>query len=564
VTRISVLIAGLLLVGCARPPAASVAPVQPTEPPYFRDATAEAGIDFSYHNGEEADHYTLLETLGGGVAAFDFDGDGRLDLFLPGGGGFGDGPTVTGRPSRLDRNLGDGKFADVTDAAGLGAATRYTHGAAVGDYDRDGWPDLLVTGWGGAVLYHNEPDGHGGRRFADATARAGLTLDGWCTSAAWGDLDGDGWPDLYVCRYADWSFANHPACTGYGRDVRRDVCPPKRFRGLPHRLFHNEQGKLRDVSQSAGLRDDGKGLGVLMADVDGDQKPDLYVANDTDDNFLYLNRSRPGAIRLEEVGLARGVARDDGGTPNGSMGVDAADYDERGLASLWVTNYENEMHGLYRNLGGGPFLFATLTSGIAAIGRTYVGFGTGFLDLDHDGREDLIVSNGHVIRHAYNLRQRPVLLRNRGGGRFEEVTRAGGSYFHAEHRGRGLALADLNNDGRTDVVVSHANEPVRLLMHDRPTGRAWVGVELVGAGNADVTGARLTLEAGGRRLTRFAKSGVGYLSACDRRVVFGLGEAARADRLTVAWPSGRVQEWAGGDLEPGRYRRLREDPAAGR
>jgi hypothetical protein len=573
--------------GPAPGPPAGRAVAEAAGPPLFRDRTPGSGVTFTYRNGEEAGHYALLESLGGGVALLDYDGDGRLDLFVTGGGYF-DGPqrqVIQGHPNKLYRNLGNWKFQDVTREAGLDELRYYTHGCAVTDYDQDGWPDLLVTGWGRLALFHNEPASGGrpeasggrpeasggrqppggGRRFVEVTRQAGLTDDLWSTSAAWGDLDGDGLPDLYVCHYVNWSFANNPPCTGYTDGVIRDICPPKIFTALPHTLYRNHgDGTFRDVSTEAGLRQDGKGLGVLFVDVNDDRRPDIYVANDTTDNFLYLNRSRPGRPRFEEVGLPSGVARDDRGVADGSMGVDAADYDGSGRPSLWVTNYENEMHGLYRNQGTGFFLHSTLPSGIAAIGRLYVGFGTGFVDVDLDGWEDLVVTNGHVNRHSTgaSVRQRPVLLRNLGTGRFLNLTRQGGPYFQEDHMGRGLAVGDLDNDGRPDLVISHVNEPVVLLQNDGTAGHHWLGVELVGAGHRDVVGAKLTLEAGGRRQTRFAKGGGSYLSASDPRHLFGLGPADQIDRLTVVWPSGRVQHWDGSRLALDRYHRLVEGEEA--
>ncbi len=539
---------------------------EPELPPWYEDVTARTGIDFTYRNGEEADHYAILESLGGGVALIDFDGDGRLDIFFTGGGHFAgpDKKQITSYPSRLYRNLGDGKFQDVTEVAGVGAAPVYSHGAAVADTDADGWPDLLVTGYGRVVFYHNEPDGKGGRRFRDVTAEAGL-LDGqhfWSTSAALGDLDGDGFPDLYLCQYGNWSWQNNPPCNGYTSNVVRDVCPPKQFDSMPHRLYHNEpDGKggrrFRDVSAEAGLRlppredkEYGKGLGVLFVDLNGDGKPEIYVANDTVDNFLYINTSTPGKLRFEEKGFLCLVARDGAGTPNGSMGVDAADYDGTGKPSLWVANYEGELHALYRNLSSGSrltFSYSTQSAGIAAIGQNYVGFGTSFVDVDQDGWEDLMVSNGHVIRHPFRagLRQKPVILRNEGTGKFADVTPRGGDYFRTEHRGRGLAIGDLDNDGRPDLIVSHMNEPVAVLRH-RGTENHWLGLALANPDNRDVTGAKVTVEVGGQKRVRFLKAGGSYLTAADRRVLVGLGAQDKVAKVTVEWPHGepRVQEFA--------------------
>ncbi len=585
VTLSRVLAAGLLACALAAASACNNAPstspplgaqqgeAAPAGPFFFRDVTAESGVQAVYRNGEEAGYYAILETLGGGIALFDYDGDGLLDVFVTGGGYF-EGQVIRGHPCKLFKNLGDFKFRDVTREAGLdrlagGQPWFYTHGCAVADYDRDGWPDLLVTGYSRLALFHNEPDGKGGRHFVEVTKQAGLTDDLWSTSAAWADLDGDGYPDLYVCHYADWSLtANHPRCVGYD-SKRRDICGPIQFTALPHRLYRNNgDGTFCDVSKAAGLRvehphkDYGRGLGVLAVDVKGDGKPDLYVANDQSDKFLYLNRSRLGSILLEEVGLSSGVARDHRGNPNGSMGLAAADYDECGRASLWVTNYEDELHSLYHNdtcAGRVSFGFSTQASGISAIGLSYVGWGTGFLDLDHDGREHLLFVNGHpnyYPRAGTGRPQRPVLLRNLGQGRFRAITPQGGPYFQRNHNARGVAFGDLDNDGRTDLVISHMNEPIVLLRNVAETGYHWLGVELVGRNNRDVVGTRLTLEVGERRLTRFAQGGGSYLSSSDRRHLFGLGKADRVGRLTVTWAGGKQEHWDG--LAVDRYWRVAE------
>jgi hypothetical protein len=564
----------------------------------FQDVTPGSGVDFTYRNGQEANHYAILESLGGGVALIDYDGDGLLDVFVTGGGYF-DGPgkkQIKGHPCRLYRNLGGWKFRDVTREAGLGDIPFYSHGAAVADYDRDGWPDLLVTGYGRLALFRNEPDGRGGRRFVEVTREAGLLgKHFWGTSAAFADLDGDGYPDLYVCQYVDWSFANHPECEGYAPGVERDVCPPRQFEARPHALYRNDGGKrFIDVSKEAGLhterteadyarldhldgparerlreadrdRDFGKGLGVVVVDLDGDGRPDVYVANDTTDKFLYMNRSSPGKLRFEDRALELGVARDNQGAPNGSMGVDAGDYDASGRPSLLVTNYQNELHALYRNVSRGRrllFEYSSSQAGLAALGRQYVGFGTGFLDVDNDGWPDVVIANGHVVRHptGAGVRQLPLLLRNegrRGGraaGRFVEAGPRAGAYFRAAHQGRGLAIGDLDNDGRPDLVISHLNEPVTLLCNVAPRDNHWLGVELADEKHRDLVGARLTLEVADRRLTHFARGGGSYLSSGDRRHLFGLGPDAKVGRLTVAWPWGQTDSWDG--LAADRYWRV--------
>jgi hypothetical protein len=544
-------------------------------PDLFRDVTGDAGIHFTYRNGEEAGHYAILESLGGGVALLDYDGDGLLDVFITGGGYF-DGPdkqTIKGYPSRLYKNFGGFKFKDVTAEVLPAQAIFYTHGCAVADYDRDGWPDLLVTGWGRVALYHNEPidpaDPAKGRRLVEVTARVGLDDRLWSTSAAFGDLDGDGWPDLYIAHYVDWSFRNNPQCPGYSSDVARDVCPPLRFKGLPHSVYRNNaDGTFTDMSARAGLRradspdgDAGKGLGVIIADLNGDGKPDVYVANDTVPKFLYFNR---GGWKLEEVGLRSGAAVDERGVAQGSMGIDIADYDGSGLAAIFVTNYENEMHALYRNLGNTEqFQFNTAATGLASIGQSYVGFGTRFLDIDNDGWYDIAISNGHVIRHPRfsPLKQRPILFRNQGNGKFTDVSPRGGAYFSTTHRGRGLAVGDLDNDGRPDLVFSHVGEPVALLRNITGDGEQrnhWLGITLVGKERRDVVGSKVVVESGGRKLTWFVRGGGSYLSACDPRLLFGLGSADKVDRVRVEWSYGGGQEWAGADLTVDRYWVLRE------
>jgi hypothetical protein len=594
-------VSSFLVVACSTPSTAPLLPREveedlPNGPPLFKEMSPECGIRWSYRNGQEANNLSILESLGGGVGLIDFDGDGLLDVFVVGGGYFSksaqefnvleangkfaqkDGkkvrtaepPAIRGYPCKLYRNLGHWQFEDVTDKVGLkDFPWFYSHGVAVADYDRDGWPDLLITGWGRVALLHNEPadpdDPAKGRKFVDVTEKAGLTGITWASSAGWADLDGDGYPELYICQYVDWSWNNDPPCQYDNRTD--DVCPPKQFSGLRHKLFYNNRnGTFKDVTEEAGLkaggRDASKGLGVLLVDVNGDGKPDIYVANDTVDKFLYVNRSTPGHLKFEEQGLFAGVAKDDHANANGSMGLDVADYDGSGRPSLWVTNYENELHGLYHNdckANRVYFNYRTQTAGLAVIGQKYVGWGTGFLDVDHHGWEDLVIVNGHAIHKPQSkgvtLKQRPVLFRNKGDGTFVTWTQQGGDYFQQAHRSRGLALGDLDNDGRIDLVVSNVNEPVAVLRNVAETGgNHWLGIELRGKDNADIVGAKVVLEAGGRKQTRFAKGGGSYASANDRRHVFGLAKAEKIAGLTVVWPDGTEQRCAG--LAVDRYYRL--------
>lgn len=563
--------------GCGPKPTEPVAPVLPTPtapaettpagPPYFEDVTTASGLDFAYRNGEDVPHLSILESLGGGLGAFDYDGDGLLDLYIPGGGHYGgaDKKDILGHAGRLYRNQGAFKFKDVTAAVGLdkladGKPWFYSHAAVAGDYDRDGWPDLLVTGWGRVALFHNEPDGKGGRKYTDVSAAAGLgTGITWATSAAWADFDGDGFADLFVCQYVDWSFANHPSCNYDGKTP--DVCPPKNFKGLSSKVYRNKgDGTFADVSDTAGVQKGGdqasKSLGVVVVDVNADGKPDVYVANDTVANFLYVNTSEKGGIKFAEKGMQAGVGMDGGGSPNGSMGVDAGDPEGTGKPALWVTNYENEFHALYRNHSTPArpaFVFATQASGVGAIGQKFVGWGTGFIDFDLDGWEDIFIANGHAIRYPTGATrlQKPVLFQNRNG-KFTDISARGGDYFQAPHLSRGIVLADFDNDGRTDVAVNNLNHPAALLRNVLPPdGKHWVGVQLVGKDRGDVVGARVVLEASGRTQTRFAKGGGSYASTPDRRFVFGLGTAATVTKLTVFWPDGSKQEWT--DVKPDQY-----------
>ena len=512
-------------------------------PPWFEDVTAAGGVAHTYRNGEEAGHLAIPESLGGGVAVVDFDRDGRPDLFFPGGGKF-EGKTVVGLPPKLYRNLGNFKFEDVTKQVGLDAAPLYSHAAAVGDYDRDGWPDLVVTGWGRVYLYHNEPDGQGGRKFVEVGAKAGFAEHLWANSAAWVDLDGDGFPELYVCQYGDWSFEkNHPTDCVYVAPVR-DVCPPRRFKPLPHKLYkNNRDGTFADVTNLLNQGDGGRGLGAVAVDINNDQKPDVYATNDNNPKFLFVNRTAGGKLVLEEKGKLAGVAFDDRGEPNGSMGVDAADYAGNGRAGLWCTNYEGELHALYLNDTPAPgrerFRFATKLSGVAAIGQMWVGWGTAFADFDHHGSEDLVVANGHAIRFPQGKtprRQPPVLFRNDGTGHFDPITPTAGPYFREPHNARGLVAVDLDNDGKLDLVITHVNEPAVVLRNVAPSaGNHWVGFELAGADRRDLAGSRVVLTAGGKTRTRFVKGGGSYASAPDTRIHFGLGAAEKIDKVEVFW-----------------------------
>jgi enediyne biosynthesis protein E4 len=542
----------------------------PTGPVWFKDATAESGVAFTYKNGEEASHFAIIESLGGGVGLIDYDNDGRLDIFLPAGGHY-EGKNVLGHPCRLYRNLGDFKFQDVSTAVGFDAVKwHYSHGAACFDYDNDGHTDILVTGYNRLILLRNEADGAGGRKFVDVSPKSGLDERLWSTSAAWGDLDGDGYADLYVAHYGNWGFAGngpdgkpyrHPEdCTYDGKT--RDVCQPKRFEPLPHSVYKNNgNGTFTDMSKHFAAKSGGKGIGVVIADLNADGKPDVYVANDTDDNYLWHNkRTKVGEWAFEEVGLLSNSARDDRGTPNGSMGIDVADYDRTGRGSIIVSNYEQELPALYNNRSVAErmtFGYATVISGIGKIGGVYVNWGIGFLDADRDGWDDLAIFNGHAIRYPaarFGRQQAALLLRNQKG-KFSSTVSQGGAYFDAKHNARGAAVGDLDNDGKIDFVVSHLNEPLAILRNVSPDENQWIGLELASKANRSFVGARIIVESTNGTNTRYQKGGASYGSTADPRHVIGLGTAKSAS-VKVVWPGGVTEEWK--DLDAGGYWRLSE------
>jgi hypothetical protein len=486
--------------------------------------------------------------MGSGLAWIDYDNDGWADLFCVQAGplrpGAGPGPT-----NRLYRNNRDGTFTDVTEAVGL-ARGGFGMGVAVGDYDNDGFDDLLVTYLGEVVLYHNEPDGRGGRRFVDVTRRAGLRNPHWGTSAAWGDVDGDGLLDLYVCNYCEVDLDHYPTCKD-DRTGEVMSCPPSHFPCAPHRLYRNNgNGTFTDVTGPSGVgaASASPGLGVVILDLDGDGKPDIYVANDMKPAFLFHNQG--GGKFVEKAQLA-GCAFGPDGSLVAGMGVAAGDVDGSGRPSLFVTNFDRKPNVLYLNRGKLWFQDASMPSGLGGPSIPRLKFGTDFLDADLDGRLDVAVANGHIHRAAQKVlgipyAQQAQLFVGDGKGKFRDVSDLAGYYFRESRVGRGLAVADFNNDGRPDLAFSHVGGPIALLENRTPTDNAWLRLELVGDGvksNRNAIGARVEVVAGGARQVRFVAGGGSYLSASERRLLVGLGSAREAERVTVVWPSGRRQEF---------------------
>lgn len=508
----------------------------------FSDTAARAGINFTYHNGEESGHFAILESLGGGVGMIDYDNDGDVDLFVPGGGRYESEKKTVGLSPGLFRNHGGWQFSSESDAAGVTTAPWYSHGAAITDFDNDGFSDVLVTGYGGLLFFQNQGDG----TFAEIAHEAGLSDALWSSSAACGDLDGDGNPEIYVAHYVDWAPDNNPFCPG-PKPGLREVCPPRRFEPLPDTIYHNNgDSTFSDFTAKFQLRTDGKGLGVVMADVDLDGHTDVYVANDTVPNFLYRNN---GDGTLEDASTKSGTSLSDSGTPEGSMGVDVGDYNLDGRPDIWVSNFERESIALYRSDGNFIFQHVSRSTGITAVGGLAVGWGTVFLDFDRDGDEDVFVSNGHVIRYPTNapLRQTPLLFQNDPGPRFHNVAPGAGEYLQTPHMGRGVACGDLDNDGDQDLVVSCNNEPLVVLANNSGTNHSLV-IRLIGIrSNRDAVGAyvKVRVAPGQPEILRLVKAGGSYASSSDPRLFFGTGSSDFVSDVEIHWPSGVIQHLNG-------------------
>ena len=515
-------------------------------PGKFRDVTSELGIEFRYQSSHTPKKY-LVETMGPGVALFDFDNDGRLDLFVVNGAPLADPTPPKGIPqktgpqywNRLYHQKADGKFEDVTEKAGLQGAG-YGMGIAVGDYDNDGFEDVFVTAYGGNRLYHNNGDG----TFTDVTAKAGVGGSGWSTSAAWIDFDNDGLLDLIVLRYLEWDFSD--VWCGTHQEGYRSYCSPDVFKPIAPLVYHNEgNGRFAEVSQQIGISKPGRGLGIAFADYDRDGHTDIFVANDSMFEFLYHNK---GDGTFEEVALPAGVAVDGDGNTYAGMGVDFADYDNDGLPDLVVTDLGNQRYALYRNDGDGSFTYASLSSGLGAITQRLSGWGVRFMDYDNDGWKDLLVAQGHDLDNVElttpNLRYRePLLLLRNTGKSFVDVSRESGSVFQIPWVGRGMAVGDIDNDGRLDAVVTTNEGGIHVLHNETPSANHWLLVKLVGhKSNRDGIGAEVKVATSRGSQLATVSTAASYLSASDKRVHFGLGQDEVAESVEVRWPSGIVQK----------------------
>lgn len=523
------------LCGCGQAPAK----------PQFVEVGAEAGVTLAVRSGTpEKGH--IVECNTGGVALFDYDLDGDVDIFVVNGSDLAGFPVGREPRAALYRNDGDWSFAEVAAQVGVDHVG-WGMGCAVADYNADGWPDLLVTNFGGVALYRNEQG-----RFREVAVQVGLDDQGWTTGASFGDFDGDGDLDLYLAKYLEFDPAQLPGnnCTWLGLTV---FCGPVGLEAAADRYFRNEgpaQGwRFADASREVGLVDDRLyGFGVLALDYDGDGDQDLYVANDAGPNLLYRNEGG----HFAEVGVAAGCALSGEGREQASMGIAAGDYDRDGDTDLVVTNFSHDHNTLYQNQGDGTFRDLSFATLIGRASIAFLGWGVVFFDWDNDGDEDLFVANGHVYPQVdgqdvgTSYAQPNQLFANQGQGDFVELSRVAGPALAEVKSSRGAAAGDLDNDGDLDLVVVNIDAPPSLLRNEGGNQRHWLEVGLSAAGpNPQAIGARVRALAGGRWQERAVRAGTGYLSQDDQRLHFGLGGQMRVDSLVVYWPDGTVETWEG-------------------
>jgi hypothetical protein len=505
--------------------------------------------------------------MGGGVAMFDCDNDGRMDLFFTNGALLKDPMPKGAMPAKTDpkfwdrlyRQRTDGTFEDITERAGVKGSS-YSMGVATGDYDNDGYVDLYVTGYGENHLYHNNGDG----TFSDVTRKLGVAGGGWSTSAGWIDYDRDGRLDLFVARYLDWDFEKGSILCGDMRPGFRAYCHPDNFKGIANILYQQKpDGTFEDVTQKAGMVDSsGKALGVAFADFDNDGWPDVFVANDSVRQSLYRNN---GDGTFEDVAVHGGAGYDENGKTFAGMGVDAGDFDNDGWPDVFITTLSNQTYPLYRNNGDLSFNWVTNSSAVGQITILYSGWGAKFMDADNDGLRDIFVAQSHVLdtiekTTAYlKYKQPPLLMRNTAKA-FVNVSTTAGAAFAVPLAARGAAFGDLNDDGQIDAVIGVLNE-APVVLRNNGTKNHWLGIRLVGAkSNRDGMGARVTvIDAADRRQTFDVSTAGSYLSANDPRLVIGLSSLDEVKRIEIAWPSGIRQAVSGPVIN--RYVTIKESDA---
>ena len=530
----------------ARDSAQQPAPSQEPAPiVHYTDIRKAAGITFT-QDSTQTDQKYYLETMGTGVGWIDYDQDGLMDLYFVQSGATDIYKPTKPLRSALYHNNGDGTFTDVTENAGVGGEGHYGQGVAVGDYDNDGYPDLYVTGFGRAILYHNNGDG----TFTDVTAKAGVADEGqWSTSAGWFDFDKDGWLDLVVTNYIQWTPENNQWC-GERKPGYRAYCNPNNYKGQKTRLFHNNHdGTFTDVSDKSGVGLlESKGMGVVLADFRNDGWQDIAIANDTWPNFLFLN-NHDGTFA--DSSLISGLAASEDGRYEAGMGIDAADVDGDGFLDVYITHLAHELNRLYHNNGDGTFTDATYSSGIGTKATLFSGVAAKFIDYDNDGWPDIVQVNGAMLdnvnlyHNEVSYKEPLLMFHNLGKGHFEKSSEPLGPDFMRPIAGRGLATADLNNDGQMGIAVNVRGDYPELLRNEGGNANHWLEVLLIGTkSNRDGIGSALKLTSEGVARVEQAKGGMSYMSASDPRIHFGLGKRTKIESLVIKWPSGHVDKLA--------------------